>query len=70
LQLLWFVPLNGLYHFVVALWRVNSAGTIFSVVDHFAPHGATIDSREIFCIAAISNVLPRSGVLLADRLVR
>jgi hypothetical protein len=36
------------------------------VVDHFAPHGATIDSREIFFVVPVSNALPRTGVLLAS----
>jgi hypothetical protein len=26
-QILWFASLNGLYHFVAAVWRVNSAET-------------------------------------------
>jgi len=40
------------------------------MADHFAGHGATIDSREIFFIAAVSNALPRTDVLLASSIVR
>jgi hypothetical protein len=36
-QILWCASLNGLYHFVVALWRVNSAEAISFYVRPFRP---------------------------------
>ena len=36
-QILWFASLNGLYHFVVALWRANSAEAISFYVRPFRP---------------------------------
>jgi hypothetical protein len=39
---------SRLYQFVVVLWRVNSAETIFSVADDFAGHCAAIEAGQIF----------------------
>jgi hypothetical protein len=37
-----------------------------SMSNHFAPHGATIDSREIFFYCSGEQCLPCTGVLLAS----